>query len=173
MELSTAIHLIKEGIHHTTGGQQWCDLGAGEGLFTNALGSLLPRESIIYAVDTDSHALNKIKFDYQHVTLQKLTQDFINFRPARDVDGIMMANSLHFVERKVIFLKNILNTLKSPGNLIIVEYDTTRANRWIPFPLNFTTLKALAAEAGYSSVQKLAEVPSVLNKSNIYSAVLR
>src|SRR5207237_9801429 len=57
MELHTAIELIKPGITPVQNAR-WADLGCGQGLFTRALAQIIGKESTIYAVDANSHALN-------------------------------------------------------------------------------------------------------------------
>ena len=56
------------------------------------------------------------------------------------VDGILMANALHYVRDKAAFIEKLKKYLKTSGELIIVEYDTVRQNRWIPYPITFEKL---------------------------------
>lgn len=60
MELSVAIKLIEKGVSRSGAPQMWADLGAGNGLFTNALSLLLPEASTIHAVELNAEALNLI-----------------------------------------------------------------------------------------------------------------
>jgi trans-aconitate methyltransferase len=172
MELSTATALLSKGVNTTKPGQVWCDLGAGQGLFTHALSTLLPDNSMIYAVDKDSKSLNKISVD-DHIKLHKVNADFTLWNETVPLlDGILMANALHFVEDKNHLIKTLLSKMKPDGVFLLIEYDLRTANAWVPYPIHKDRLKKFAIEAGFTSVSFLHEVPSVYNRSTIYSAVL-
>src|SRR4051812_14148797 len=99
MELQTAIQLIEKGINSGSI-QTWIDLGAGKGLFTNALSQLLPKGSKIIAVDK-----TKSKIEVADgIDLVTKTGDFVTMQLEK-VDGILMANSLHYVKEQQEFLK--------------------------------------------------------------------
>ncbi|WP_333820754.1 class I SAM-dependent methyltransferase [Ohtaekwangia sp.] len=171
MHLDTAIHLISSGIEKSSSPQVWVDLGAGRGLFTKALAFQLPAESIIHAVDTDAAALRTIELP-DGITLRTQQHDFVHDELHLPLlDGVLMANSLHYVKDKYTFMKAIRSTLKPAGRIILVEYDTSRSNTWVPYPIAYTALEKFAHEFGFSSVQKLAEAPSVYQGS-MYAALL-
>lgn len=115
MELQDAIKLI-EGLGEKKTKETWADLGCGSGLFTYALAHLLPPESLIYAVDKSSFALEQLP-NPNLVTIQKQQLDFVN-TPLnfKESDGILMANSLHFVRDKITFLAKLRPCLKKRGN---------------------------------------------------------
>src|SRR5687767_14377816 len=98
MKSEVALSLIEEGIERTNSKQIWADLGAGNGVFTHALSTLLHDGSTLYAIDTNAKRMESIHA-WQQVTLKKINADFIrdawNTEP---LDGILMANSLHFVK---------------------------------------------------------------------------
>ena len=123
MDLSTASTLIQGPLIHATAPERWADLGAGSGLFTKALARLLQPGSEIYAVDKKPGPAFR---DFpKTVHLHTLQLDFVlNRLPFGNLDGILMANSLHFVKDKTIFLEKLKGALKTRGMLIVVEYDT-------------------------------------------------
>jgi trans-aconitate methyltransferase len=174
MELSVAIGLIEQGVDKTFTPQVWADLGAGRGLFTRALADILPGGSTVYAIDKSAAALKEIEPLSPAVTLKKIQTDFVReeFAP-EPPDGILMANALHFVENKIAFIKKIRKKLQPSGRLIIVEYDLPAANAWVPYPVHFTALEKLAKDTGFTNTLKLSETPSLYNRANIYSALLR
>jgi hypothetical protein len=53
-----------------------------------------------------------------------------------------------------------------------VEYDMEAANHWVPYPINFSSLKKLFHDVGFSFVEKINERPSVFNRANLYSAII-
>jgi len=96
--------------------------------------------------------------------------DFTRRIELADLDGIVMANSLHFVEDKTRVLALVRSYLKPGGRLILVEYDSDRGNAWVPHPLSFEAWRELASEAGFVESRKLATVPSRFLRQ-IYSAL--
>jgi trans-aconitate methyltransferase len=172
MELNEAIRLIRGGVDDKTKAQRWADLGSGEGLFTKALASLLPNGSEVLAIDNDARALSKIPDEINKVSIQKLTADFI----ARDLsvdslNGILMANSLHFVKDKAALLTKLKEKTTS-GRIIVVEYERDDSNPWVPYPVNFNALSKLASSVGFQQIVKLATAESQYHAGGIYSAVL-
>lgn len=172
MELNEAIGLVKGGVDNSTAVQRWADLGAGEGLFSRALASLLPDGSEVIAVDNDARALNKIPDEINKVKIQKVTADFIT----RDlslgtVNGILMANSLHFVKDKAALLNKLKHNM-SQSRFIIIEYERDDSNPWVPYPLNFAELNKLATSIGFQQVIKLATAESQYHAGGIYSALV-
>lgn len=171
MELSTAISLIKKGVT-TSDPQVWADLGAGTGLFTKALSTLLPVGSTIYAIDRDRKAIERISTPSKSVLLKKIALDFVNDAfEIEPLDGILMANALHFVDEKLSFIKKVKQTLKSSGKIIIIEYDREKSNPWVPYPTSYQSLKILAHNSGLS-IEKIGSTPSKYQEAEIYSALL-
>lgn len=172
MELAVAIGLIEKGVDEAPAPQVWADLGAGKGLFTRALATLLQEGSTVYAVDKSSAALAAIELPSPSVTLKKIQQDFVHDLPPEPLTGILMANALHFVENKIAFIKKIRKKIGAAGRVIVIEYDLHTANAWVPYPIHFAALEKLAKDAGFTSVTRMGDVPSLYNRANIYSAVL-
>ncbi len=173
MELSTAIKLLEKGVPQHNGKQVWLDLGAGKGLFTHALSTLLAAGSIVYALDTNEEALASIHAD-PLVTLKKLRQNFVSDEIETEiVDGVLMANAFHFVSDKVSCVQRLKKKIKSDGSIILVEYDSDTSNPWVPYPISFRNLVRFAETAGLTFIMKLEETPSLYGNGNIYSALLR
>ena len=174
METSSALKLIRGGVETTVTHQVWFDLGAGSGTFTTALSEMLDDESEIYAVDRDEQSLKKIMQPNHGAKITVRQGDFVKDDIIRDkVNGILMANTLHFVEDQVSFLSKIKNKLLPNGRMVIVEYDRRTPNPWIPFPVSFTQLKTLAIHAGFSSITRLDELPSAYGNGILYGALIR
>ncbi len=166
------VRLLREGV--LGGGTTWADLGSGEGAFTLALADLLGPTGSIYTVDRDSRALQlqvrAVRGAFPNVTVTPLVADFTMPLELPPLDGIVMANSLHFERDKLAVLRLVRGYLRPAGRLVLVEYDTDHGNPWVPFPLSFRSWATLAAEAGFRDTQRLASVPSRFLGS-IYSAV--
>jgi trans-aconitate methyltransferase len=172
MELNTAIRLIEQGLVKTSAPQQWADLGAGKGLFTEALTKLLPDNSLIYAIDR-SDTLNGFSIPDKKISVQFVQKDFTTEPPTEGMyEGFLLANSLHFVKDKVFLLKQLAERLTSKGRIIIVEYDIDTPNSWIPYPVSFESLVAVGQKAGFTSVDQIGKERSRYQEAGIYSAVL-
>jgi ubiquinone/menaquinone biosynthesis C-methylase UbiE len=142
------------------GGGDWADLGSGEGAFTLALADLLGPTGAIHTVDRDGRALQvqlrALRDAFPSVRVTSLVADFTTPLELPPLDGIVMANSLHFVRDKLAALRLVHGYLRPGGRLVLVEYDADHGNRWVPFPLSFRTWTTLAAESGFRDTQKLA-----------------
>jgi len=77
-----------------------------------------------------------------------------------NLDGVVMANSLHFARDKRPVLASVRSMLRPGGRLIVVEYGSDRGNPWVPHPFSFTRWKLMAAEAGFEGTRRLGTVPS-------------
>ena len=153
----------------------YADFGAGSGAFTLALRELVGLDATIYAVDKDRSSLNHLDTAYRarfHSTrnLILLPNDFSRPLGLPPLDGIVMANSLHFFKDKEKILRHVQKFLKPNGVLIIIEYNVDSGNMWVPHPLTFETYRTLAPRAGFSEPRLLAKVPSRFLKE-FYSAI--
>ncbi|MCB9356832.1 MAG: class I SAM-dependent methyltransferase [Lewinellaceae bacterium] len=171
MELKTAIGLIEGDHFDGKAPEVWADLGCGAGLFSYALAHLLPAGSAVIAVDRSPAALESHPNPKQ-ATISQKQFDFENDEwQLPPLDGILMANSLHFVRNKAAFLPKIRAGIKEDGRVVIVEYETDVPNPWVPYPLRFESLKALLEQTGFAEVQHLREHPSRYGRARIYAAV--
>jgi SAM-dependent methyltransferase len=171
MELQQAIELIRCDHLVQNKATTWADLGCGTGLFTRALAQFLQPGSTVYAVDSNKDAISKIGPLPGGVVLEKLPADFVrDALPFHNLAGILMANALHFVRDKPSFLQKAKKWLQPGGCFLLVEYDTDRANPWVPYPLPFEALRPLFTPLGFPGVEKLQERPSVYHRSPIYAA---
>ena len=152
----------------------WADLGCGTGTFTLALADLLAPGSVIQAMDTDASALRKIPPAHKSVSITTHRGDFLKPQlwPFAELDGILMANSLHYVEDQATFIRACASRMKSSRHFLIVEYDTDAANRWVPYPVTQTRLTTLFNGAGYASIKLLRSRPSLYRRAPLYAALI-
>ena len=166
------VRLLRKGV--LGGGKTWADLGSGEGAFTLALADLLGPTGSIHTVDRDARALQvqvrALRDAFPSVSVTPLVADFTMLLGLPLLDGIVMANSLHFERDKLAVLRLARGYLRSAGRLVLVEYDADHGNPWVPFPLSFRSWATVATEAGFRETQRLASVPSRFLGS-IYSAM--
>jgi ubiquinone/menaquinone biosynthesis C-methylase UbiE len=173
MTLQEATQLIQ---HRSIGKQEhsrWADLGCGTGLFTFALAQLLQQGSRIDAVDKSPVALKALS-NPNHITITTTQLDFIQQPlPFSSLNGILMANSLHYVADKPAFIARMKPLFGKEGCWLIVEYDTDRSTAWVPYPLSYHSLENLFTTAGYPLPEKLGEMPSAYRTGNLYAALIK
>ena len=157
------VALIEGGVGERGG--RWADLGAGEGAFTLALADLAGPDAQIIAVDKDARALQELRGRFE-----TRVADFTRPLNLHDLEGVVMANSLHYVRDKDPVLRAVRAMLRPGGRLIIVEYGADRGNPWVPYPFTYTRWETIAARAGFKNTRLLKTVPSRWLGS-MYSAV--
>jgi ubiquinone/menaquinone biosynthesis C-methylase UbiE len=155
-------------------GGTYADFGAGSGAFTLALRELVGSDAMIYAVDKDKSALRELENSHRlrftaNSNLILLPNDFSRPLEIPPLDGIAMANSLHFFKDKEKVLRHVREYLKPNGVLLLIEYNVDSGNLWVPHPLSFETFQALAPKAGFTEPRLLAKIPSRFLKE-FYSA---
>jgi SAM-dependent methyltransferase len=172
------VALLRGGVPSQGGTGTWADIGAGEGAFTLALADLLGPGARIVAVDRDAGALRAnaetLTVRFPSVELTTIVADITAPLTLPPLDGLVAANSLHFVprDRQVAVIRSLAEHLRPGAPFIVVEYDADRGNPWVPHPFTATTFARLAAEAGLVDTTPLARVPSRF-LGGIYSAVSR
>ena len=99
MEQSEMVALIRGGVSEPGG--TWADLGAGTGNFSWALAELIGPQGTIYAIDRDAKAIRQL---HQRIAQADpgaaiIPQQADLTRPLdmRALDGVLMANALHFI----------------------------------------------------------------------------
>jgi ubiquinone/menaquinone biosynthesis C-methylase UbiE len=145
-------------------GETWLELGSGTGAFTLALADLLGQSGTIHSVDRDRGALatqsSAVRSHFGAVRLDQRAADFTRPLGFSGMDGVLMANSLHFVQDKAPVLALMRSYLAPSGRFVLVEYDADQGNHWVPHPISYTTWLAVAPRAGFSGARLLGRVPS-------------
>jgi trans-aconitate methyltransferase len=155
MKTSDAVALIEDAVRGRGG--VWWDLGAGEGTFTRALGEILGPRSTILAVDREPAAVSALKrwSATAAPNVRPVAADFAQTNELRELnleppDGLLFANSLHFVSGADDVLGRLVAMLRPGGRVVLVEYDRRPASAWVPYPIPVNRLPSLAAAAGLS-----------------------
>jgi SAM-dependent methyltransferase len=155
-------------------GGHWADLGAGEGAFTLALADLIGPGAHITAVDRDGRALQTLAVQmgkrFPEVAVETKVADFTRPLGFSGLDGILMANSLHFVRDAAPVLESLRDMLVPGGQLVVVEYGSDRGNPWVPHPFTYERWERMAAQAGFEKTRLLRTIPS-RHLGSIYSAL--
>jgi SAM-dependent methyltransferase len=174
MDHKDHVRLLREGVKSTR--SVWAELGSGRGAFTLALADLIGPDSTIFSVDKDRAALDeqvrriKQRFPLHPPTIHYLHKDYRSLLDLPRLNGVLMANTLHFHDKKLAILKLVEGYLLPGARLIIVEYNSDQGNTWVPYPISFLTWRSLAVEAGFTRTHLLERVPSSF-MGEIYSAI--
>ncbi|HEX9098048.1 MAG TPA: class I SAM-dependent methyltransferase [Candidatus Dormibacteraeota bacterium] len=162
MNHTDLVGLLQDGV--TVRGGRWADLGAGGGAFTLALADLLGSGAHITAVDRDARSMGGLAAEmgkrFPGTRLEVVAADFTRAIALSGLDGIVMANSLHFLRDKRPVLARVRQMLKPGGSLIVVEYGSDRGNPWVPHPFSYERWVQMAADAGFERTRLLSTVPS-------------
>jgi ubiquinone/menaquinone biosynthesis C-methylase UbiE len=160
-------------------GGVWADFGAGSGAFTLALRELIGPQGEIYAIDKDRSRLHELERAYRAPfgnpansdgQLHLIHTDFTHRVDLPLLDGILMANGLHYFKEKEGLLRQIGSYIKPGGKFLLVEYNVDSGNPWVPYPLSFETFCTIAPRAGFSRPRLLATYPSSFLRE-FYSAL--
>ena len=159
------VALIRGGVGEPGG--TWADFGAGAGNFTRALREMVGPAATLYAIDRDAHALRR------HRDAIILQADFTRPVDLPLLDGLLMANALHWVRNQKAVMQLLTGYLRPGGSLILVEYDVRLPRGYIPFPVPFSRFESLARETGLADVRQIGERASSSGSAGMYAAVGR
>jgi ubiquinone/menaquinone biosynthesis C-methylase UbiE len=166
------VYLIHAAVPNSGG--VWADFGAGAGAFTLALAECMGASGTIYGIDQDEAALRQnqrlITTQFPTIASRYLVANFTQAIPLPPLDGLVIANALHFYRRKEPILRQLISYLKPGGRFVIVEYNVDHGNQWVPYPFTYTAWEALAMFVGLTQTRQLAARPSRF-LHEIYSAV--
>lgn len=162
MDHADHVRLIRGGVVPGT----WAELGSGDGAFTLALADLLGEHGSIVSVERDGAALRHqaraLRERFPAVPVVQLMRDFLE--PVRELpplDGLLMANALHFVQDAPALVARLVEAhLRPGGRFLLVEYDADRGNRWVPYPISFRAWARIAPAGGLTRPTLLHRVPS-------------
>lgn len=166
------VNLLRKGVPEAGG--VWADLGSGWGAFTLALADLIGPTGHIYSVDKDRGSLREqeraMRARFPGVTVEYIVADMSHRLDLPPLDGVVMANSLHFLHDKDPMVQLVRSYLRPGGRFILVEYNADRGNWWVPYPLSYSTWEKVARRNGFATTELLARRPSrFLNE--MYSAL--
>ena len=173
MDHQDHLRILRKGI--ISPGGKWAEFGSGRGAFTLALLELLDPRGTLYSVDSDQGALR----DQERKIRKRFTNPpAVHFKHADyrrplnlpPLDGVVMANTLHFYADKEAIISRIIDYLVPGGCLILVEYNSDQGNTWVPYPISFPSWEIVTNRVGFTGVQLLERVPSSF-MGEIYSAI--
>jgi len=161
LNISDAVTLIEKAVPLPT--NTWADIGAGDGTFTRALVRLIGDNARVFAIDRDARALASLRHwaEREGANVAPVKADFTQrLELPEPVDGMIIANALHFVRDAEVVLGRLVRLVRPGGRVVIIEYDRRSASQWVPFPISSSRLAELTAVAGLSEPTITATRPS-------------
>lgn len=177
MILSEAIDFIQPSVQPNHG--VWADIGAGSGLFTEALLHILKSGKII-ALDKSPHVLYQSGLQTSqnagkaltNLSVEIMEADFNHSLDLPPLDGILMANALHYANDHLQVLQNVLKHLKPEGTFILIEYELETPNPpWVPNPVPFKVFIELCSKTSLSSPVIKNTRESIYHDGRLYLAI--
>lgn len=175
MEVAEAIRILEPSIDRRDG--TWVDLGAGDGLFTQALVRSLDPDALIVAVEKDARALrhlHSLALPADGPRVRVLDEDVRRiadyFEPA-SLTGAVLGNLLHFLRDPGNLLSTLHDLLAPDGRAVVFEYQHRRRSPWVPWPISEEELMAVAAESGFAGFTVTGRRPSRFG-GDLYAARL-
>lgn len=151
---------------HPEAGGRWADVGCGDGIFTAVLADLLGSDGWVIGLDRDRTALRRFQRNMTEAGLNRRTSaliaDFHRPVPWQAIDGLVAANALHFTRdaAKKKALTGLANSLRSGGQLVVVEYNHASGTAAVPHPLTASAWIELFRSVGLREVRLAARTPS-------------
>ncbi|HWQ12142.1 MAG TPA: class I SAM-dependent methyltransferase [Roseiflexaceae bacterium] len=167
------VALIRGGVPGPGG--VWADLGAGTGNFTWALAELIGPGGTIYALDRDARAVAaqraRIESAPPRASVVPVQADVTRPLELPPLDGLLLANLLHFIRDQEGLLARLAGHLRPGGRLLLVEYDQALPAPWVPFPVPPARFAALAVASGFGSPSHVGTRRSPSSGRVLYAAV--
>jgi ubiquinone/menaquinone biosynthesis C-methylase UbiE len=171
MDSATLVSLITEAVR--PGDSVWADFGSGGGAFTRTLRALLGPDADIYSVERNAATLRQQRRSWPAgdglAKTHFVHADFTHALDMPPLDGVLLANALHFVEDQVAALRQVRRYLKPTGTLAIVEYQASSASPYVPFPIPYEAFARLISAAGFHHPRRLTTVATRYGRG-MYSA---
>ena len=157
-----------------TAGGTWADFGSGTGAFTLALAELIGPSGVLHSIERDEYAVRQQQRAFHEQFSDRRVHyhvaDFTRPIDLAPLDGLVIANALHFYREPLFIVQTLKSHLKPGGHFIVVEYNVTQGNTAVPYPISYERWVELANAAGFTQTQLLATRPSRFLKE-IYSAM--
>ncbi len=103
--------------------------------------------------------------------LDLIPGDFTHHLSIPVLDGLLIANALHWARDHAEVLALLTAYLKPGGRLLLIEYDTPQPRSYIPFPVTYDRFTTLAQSTGLVDVREVSRRASLRTGVGMYAAV--
>lgn len=110
-------------------GQHIADLGAGSGLFSRPLASLVGPDGVVYAIDIDSDLLehiNETALEKNLANIQTVLASELDPRIPDGVDLVLICDTLHQIEDPSVYVRGLTHYLRPSARIAVIDYE----NNW-------------------------------------------
>ncbi len=170
MDHTDHVNLLRGGVPP---GGVWADFGSGTGAFTLALAELIGPSGVLHSIKRDEYAVRQQQRAFHDRFPDRRVHyhvaDFTRPIDLPGLDGLVIANALHFYRDPLPIVQKLKAHLKPGGRFISVEYNVAQGNTAVPYPIAYERWPDLAQAAGFTQTQLLATRPSRF-LTEIYSA---
>jgi arsenite methyltransferase len=151
-----------------TPGMAVADLGSGSGYFTRRFVEAVTDRGIVYAVDIEPEMLAYVKESIVHLHVPYNVQ-FILARPDNpklpfeSVDLIFVCNTVHHLEDRPAYFRNLRSSLKPGGRIVIIDFYPDERSGELGFPKRHLVAREIVIEeltaAGYRLLREHTFLP--------------
>lgn len=139
-------------------GMAIADLGSGSGYFTRRFVEAVTDIGMVYAVDVEPEMLAYVKESIVHMHVP-YSAEFILARPDspklpyESVDLIFVCNTIHHLDERATYFRNIRSSLKPGGRISIIDFYPDERSGDLGFPKHHLvardTIVKEMTDAGY------------------------
>lgn len=149
-------------------GMAVADLGSGSGYFTRRFVEAVTETGIVYAVDVEPEMLAYVKESVAHMHIPSrvefiLAQPDNPKLPFESVDLIFVCNTIHHLDNRPTYFKNLRSALKTGGRISLIDFHPDERSGDLGFPkrhlVSRDTVIHEMSEAGYRLVREHTFLP--------------
>lgn len=124
--------------------EKWAIFGVPNKNYVYAIADVLGLSGQVHAVDKSKRKLAVINPEVKGLAKINLeNKDFLAAKLFDDLDGVFLPYSLHKVANPMKFLGQVMLSIKVDGKLLILDYNTQRANPRLKYPVDIKRLNSL------------------------------
>jgi ubiquinone/menaquinone biosynthesis C-methylase UbiE len=149
-------------------GMAVADLGSGSGYFTRRFVEAVTETGLVYAVDVEPEMLSYVKESVVHMHIP-FRVEFILAQPDNpklpfeSVDLIFVCNTIHHLDNRPAYFRNLRSALKAGGRISIIDFHPDERSGDLGFPkrhlVSRDTVIQELSEAGYRLVREHTFLP--------------
>ena len=138
------------------------DVGAGSGVFSAPLARAAAPGGKVYAVDIDKELIEHIGRRAKELGVTNVQTVLGKFTdpslPGRDVDLAFINDTLHHIEDRETYLKNLVRYLKASGRIAVIDFHPERGPHKNDPALQVTKeqMNAWMKELGFKAAEEFA-----------------